>query len=183
MCCIRFHTVFQTPISASIVRSTNTDALQTAHENTSLYEQPRAVHRAGEPERMSSRTPGGAAGRQSPAAAGCVPAASLQSSGADRAALSPLSPARRPWSSPRRTPLPRSALSVTHRRERARGSSSAPALRRPERRRGRGAPWQGAAGPRRAGRRQLQRSRGRDGCGRPGRAQSAGSGGPTACVL
>lgn len=83
-------------------------------------------------------------------------------------------PTRPPPGSPRR---------VTHRRERALGSSSAPAPRGPRRRRGRGVPWAAAAGPHRARRRRPQRCGGRDGHGRPGRARSAGSAGPTACVL
>lgn len=167
--------VFRAPSSASTRRPSNTPTLQTAHAACS-HERLRAVRRPGEQEGTSSRPRGAAAGRQSPSAGGCgVRGAAAQ---LRRRSALPAGRGAAPNAPPSRSPR-----RVTHRRERARGSSSAPAPRGPGRRRGRGVPWAAAAGPHRARRRQPQRCGGRDSHGRPGRARSAGSAGPTACVL
>lgn len=138
-----------------------------------LCEQLRAVSRSGEQEGTSSRPRRGTGGQQSP----------LRGSGGARPAPPPSPLHEGTAERPHTRPPPGSPRRVTHRRERAPGSSSAPALTRPGRRRGRGAPWAAAAGPHRTRRRQPHFSGGRGGRGRPGRTRSAGSGGPTACVL
>lgn len=142
-----------------------------------LHKQLRPVHRPGEREGTSSRPRRDAAGGRT------LPREAARQLGALRrwGRVPSLLAAQR-YEQIREQPQtrspPRSPRRVTHQRAGARGSSSAPALRRPERRRGRETPWAAATGPHGARRRQPQRSAGRGGGGRQGRARSAGSGGP-----
>lgn len=97
---------FGAPSSPSTERASNTHELHAKTPAACLHEQLRARHRSGEQEGTSSRPRRGAAGRQSPSAGGCAPAAGPRSSGRGCPAPSPLSPARSSGSSPKRAPLP-----------------------------------------------------------------------------
>lgn len=131
-----FYRRSRVPTSASTGTASNTPGLHAEAPAGCSHEQLRARHGSAEQEGTSSRPPRGAAGRQSPSAGGCGSAELGERLPRSLAAQ----PGQELGEQPRSRPPPGSPRSGTHRTGRALGSSSAPARRRPGRRRGREAP-------------------------------------------